>query len=166
MLYQHFFGYAMSICLRYASTREEATEVMNDGFLKIFTKLNLYDQNRSLHGWIRRIMINTAIDHLRHFQHHQHKLDRDLENAMKVSAPENILSNLACEDIIAEIQQLSPAYRTVFNMYVMDGFTHEEIAGQLGISIGTSKSNLSKARGILQQRIVKLYSHERTPYGG
>ena len=163
MLYQHFFGYAMSICLRYASTREEATEVLNDGFLKIFTKLNLYDQDRSLHGWIRRIMINTAIDHLRHFQKQQHDHTQDLENALKVSAPEDVLSSLTFEEIVAEIRQLSPAYRTVFNMYVMDGFTHEEIAEQLGVSVGTSKSNLSKARGILQKRIVKLYSHERTP---
>lgn len=157
-LYKHFFGYAMSVCLRYTKNRDEATEVLNEGFLKVFTKLRLYDPDKSLKSWIRRIMINTAIDYYRANKGHKESSEQ-LENALLVSTRESAISNLSYNEIICEIQQLTPAYRSVFNLYVIDGFNHEEIAGKLDISVGTSKSNLSRARGILQKRLEKLYHY-------
>ena len=162
MLYQHFYAYALSICLRYTSSRSEAVEVLNDGFLKIFTKISLYNPEKSLKGWIRRIMINTSIDHYRKQNRHWAELD-DIENGLEVSVQETTLSKLTYDEIIAEVQELTPAYRAVFNLYVIDGFNHEEIAKQLEISVGTSKSNLSRARAILQRRLVKIFTHEQAP---
>jgi RNA polymerase sigma factor (sigma-70 family) len=160
MFYEHFFAYGMSICLRYTNSRSEATEVLNEAFMKIFTKLEMYDVQKSLKGWIRRIMINTSIDYYR--QNHRYSESEDIDNAVHVSATESTLSNISYNEIINEIQELTPAYRNVFNLYVIDGYKHEEIAEQLGISVGTSKSNLSRARAILQQRLAKLYTHEQT----
>jgi RNA polymerase sigma factor (sigma-70 family) len=160
MFYEHFYAYGMSICLRYTNSRSEATEVLNEAFMKIFTKLEMYDVQKSLKGWIRRILINTSIDYYR--QNHRHSESEDIDNAVHVSATESTLSNISYNEIINEIQELTPAYRNVFNLYVIDGYKHEEIAEQLGISVGTSKSNLSRARAILQQRLAKLYTHEQT----
>lgn len=162
MFYQHFYPYAMSICLRYTKDRSEATEVMNDGFLKVFTKLKLYDRTKSLKGWIRRIMINTAIDLYRHESRFASDSDQ-LESAEEIPTQEATISSLSYKEIIKEIQELTPGYRTVFNLYVMDGYTHEEIARKLHISVGTSKSNLSRAKTILQKRLVKMNKHERRP---
>ena len=159
---QHFYGYALSICLRYTANRTEAIEVLNEGFLKVFTKLNMYDRDKSLKGWIRRIMINTSIDYFRQNKRHYSNSD-DLENALEVSAQESTLSQLSYDEIVSEIQELTPAYRTVFNLYVIDGYNHEEISEKLEISVGTSKSNLSRARAILQKRLAKMYKHEQAP---
>lgn len=141
----------MSICLRYTVSREEALDVLNEGFLKVFTKLGQYDAAKSLKGWIRRILINTAIDTYR--QQHKHHYHTGLEGVQQEQGDPSVLDQLSYDEIITEIQQLTPAYRTVFNLYVLDGFTHEEIAALLGISIGTSKSNLFRARAHLQQRL-------------
>lgn len=146
----------MSVCLRYAPTREGALEVVNDGFLKIFTRLDQYDPAQPFKGWLRRIMINAAIDHYRQeVRHHYHE---DIEQAGQTIAAESAdaFSQLAHEDLMALIQRLSPAYRLVFNLYVMDGFTHEEIAGQLGISVGASKSNLARARENLRLMLKNI----------
>ena len=161
-LYQHFYGYALSICLRYTANKTEAIEVLNEGYLKVFTKLKLYDRNISLKGWIRRIMINSAIDFYRQHQRHI-STSKHLENVQEVSAQETTISKLTYDEIIAEIQKLTPAYRTIFYLYVVDGFTHEEIAEKLDISVGTSKSNLSRARAILQKRLAKIYTNGRAP---
>jgi RNA polymerase sigma-70 factor (ECF subfamily) len=152
-LYKSFYGYAMGICLRYSMNREEATEVMNDGFLKVFTKLNKYDPSRSFKGWLRKIMINTALDNYRHNLKHYYQ--QDLETSPEVSDSGNVLADMAYQEIVTMVQKLSPAYRTVFNLYVMDGYTHEEIAQMLDISTGTSKSNLFKAREHLKVLLKK-----------
>lgn len=155
----------MSVCLRYSNSREDALEVLNDGFLKIFTKAGKYSPDRSLKGWIRRIMINTALDQYRRELRHSHMLDIH-DPATEVAVEENVLRDLAYEDIIRVIQGLSPAYRTVFNLYVIDGYPHEEIASLLGISVGTSKSNLSKARANLREMLRKNYQDEYQKYSG
>lgn len=152
-LYKSFYGYAMSICLRYCMNREEAAEVMNDGFMKVFTKLNKYHPARSFKGWLRKIMINTALDNYRHNLKHYYQ--QDIEALPDISITGNVLADMAYDDIVRLVQKLSPAYRTVFNLYVMDGYTHEEIAEILDISIGTSKSNLSKARENLRSLLKK-----------
>ncbi|MBC7921853.1 MAG: RNA polymerase sigma factor [Ferruginibacter sp.] len=158
VLYRRFYGYAMSVCLRYSRSRDEALEILNDGFLKVFTRIDKYDPARSFKGWLRKILINTALDHYRkhrrQYQTEQHSVGESGATQF-VDAAGNVLNRLAYEDLLALVQQLSPAYRTVFNLYVMDGYSHEEIAEALEISVGTSKSNLSKARANLQGKIKK-----------
>lgn len=162
MLYQQFYGYGMSVCLRYARSKDEALEILNDGFLKIFTRINKYDPERSFKGWVRKVLINTALDHYRkHLKHYKmvtHSKSEDLQEAAHDNL--NGLNHLLYNDLIALVQHLSPAYRAVFNLHVIDGYTHEEIADMLEISVGTSKSNLSKARSNLQVMIKKNYKDE------
>lgn len=150
----------MSICLRYAPTREGALEVLNDGFLKVFTRLDQYDSAQPFKGWLRRILINAAIDHYRQeVRHHHHEDVEPLEQSV-ASESADAFSQLAHEELMGLVQRLSPAYRLVFNLYVMDGFTHEEIAGQLGISVGASKSNLARARENLRLLVKRLNNDE------
>jgi RNA polymerase sigma factor (sigma-70 family) len=144
MLYEEYFGYALSICIRYCKSKEEAYEVLNDGFLKIFTKLDRYDADKPFKHWLRRIMINTSLDHYRRNLKYYHI--QDIEEVQNLGIQATVLPTLAYEEIILMIQQLPPSYRVVFNLAVIDGFKHEEIADKLGISVGTSKSNLFKAR--------------------
>jgi RNA polymerase sigma-70 factor (ECF subfamily) len=144
LLYEEFFGYALSICIRYCKSKDEAYEILNDGFLKVFTKINMYDADKPFKFWLRRIMINTSLDHYRRnlkFYNHQ-----DLDELNNVSVNASIIQDLAYEEIIDKIQMLPPSYRMVFNLSVIDGYKHEEIAEKLGISVGTSKSHLFKAR--------------------
>ncbi|WP_461075448.1 RNA polymerase sigma factor [Spirosoma flavus] len=156
LLYRQFYGYAMSVCLRYAPTREGALEVLNDGFLKVFTRLDQYDPAQPFKGWLRRIMINAAVDHYRQeMKHHHHESVEDV-GQMAISEASDAFSQLAHEDLMALIQRLSPAYRLVFNLYVIDGYTHEEIANQLGISVGASKSNLARARENLRVLLKQI----------
>ncbi|SDK23804.1 RNA polymerase sigma-70 factor, ECF subfamily [Catalinimonas alkaloidigena] len=160
MLYQHFYSYAMSICMRYAPNREDALEILNDGFMKIFTKIDKrYDTSRSFAGWLRRIMINTALDYYRKQARQPH--EEELQQAAAVSLDGDQLAQLQYEELVDMVQKLTPAYRTVFNLYAIDGFNHEEIAAMLHISVGTSKSNLAKARVKLQHMLEKHYNHER-----
>lgn len=150
----------MSVCLRYAPTREGALEVLNDGFLKVFTRLDQYDSTQPFKGWLRRILINAAIDHYRQeVRHHNHEAVEQVEQTMATESAD-AFGQLAHEELMGLIQRLSPAYRLVFNLYVMDGFTHEEIAGQLGISVGASKSNLARARENLRTLLKRLNNDE------
>ena len=154
LLYQHYYGYAMSICLRYCKTKDEAKEVVNDGFMKIFLKIEQYKLDTSFKAWVRRIMINSSIDHYRRELKHQY--NKPLEEAYHSHSIGNAVDNLAHEELVGLIQKLSPAYRAVFNLYVIDGHTHDEIGEILGISEGTSKSNLMKARENLRKMLEKL----------
>jgi RNA polymerase sigma-70 factor (ECF subfamily) len=153
LLYKQFYGYAMRICLRYSSNYEEAVEVLNDGFLKIFTKLKLYNPEMSFPGWVRRIMINTALNHYKKNQ--KYYQNYQIEQIADEPAQEVVMQKFAQEELADLIQQLSPVYRTVFNLYAIDGYKHEEIAEMLNISVGTSKSNLSKARANLREMLLK-----------
>jgi RNA polymerase sigma factor (sigma-70 family) len=158
-LYRHFYGYAMGVCLRYTQTREEAVEVLNDGFLKVFTRLDQYDVNQPFKGWLRRVLINTALDYYRQaLKHYYHD---DVDQATNTATDTaDAYSQLAHEELITLIQQLSPAYRLVFNLYVIDGYSHDEIAAQLGISVGTSKSNLARARENLRTTLIKKKEYD------
>ena len=160
IIYSSFYGYAMAICDRYTSKQDDAVEILNDGFLKIFREIHHYrpsyaDVVSSFKGWLRKIMVYTAIDHFRKNQKHQvvTQLDNVVFHVPTLS--EDAVDKLSYEEIIRAIQELSPGYRTVFNLFVIEGLSHEEIAAQLGISIGTSKSNLSKARRQLQKILFK-----------
>jgi RNA polymerase sigma factor (sigma-70 family) len=159
-LYSSFYGYAMAICDRYAKKQEDALEILNDGFLKIFKEIHNYkpayaDVISSFKGWMRKIMIYTAIDHFRKNQ--KHRMVTQLDNVVYhiPTVHEDAIEKLSYEEIIRAIQELSPGYRIVFNLFIIEGLSHEEISRQLGISSGTSKSNLSKARRQLQKILFK-----------
>lgn len=142
----------MGVCLRYSRTREEAIEILNDGFIKIFTKLDKYSKGLSFKGWLRKVMINSAIDYFRRNEKHYHSLD--ISHVQYEGAHENVLDKLSEEEIIKAIQLLPPSYRMVFNLHVIEGYKHEEIANQLNISVGTTKSNLAIARNKLQKILI------------
>ncbi len=154
MLYQHFYSYAMSICLRYAADKEEAQEILNDGFLKVFTKLHAYDRAKPFQMWLRRIMINTCIDYYRKRKRALQHVEVD--KAYQVKEEANVLDEISAQEILNLVQELPPSYRLVFNLYVIEGYKHEEIAEQLGIHVGTSKSNLAKARKHLKRMFQNL----------
>ncbi len=143
-LYEHFNGYAMSICLRYSKNREEAVEILNDAFLKVFNHLSQYDTAFPFKPWLRRILINAAID--QHRKNRNMVVTLDLAAAAELAAEELPLPILSKdEDVLPILQKLSPAYRVVFNLYVMEGYAHQEIAELLGIDPRTSRSNLLRA---------------------
>lgn len=149
-LYRAFYGFAMSLCLRYCKTYEDAKEVVNDSFLKVFNKIENFDPELSFKTWFKRILINTAIDHYR-ANHKQHKYDDFNTVTEPGSTEETPLDRLSYEELLKKIQLLPPAYKLAFNLFVIDGFTHEEIAQKLGISTGTSKSNVARAREMLRK---------------
>lgn len=155
-IYTSFYGYAMAVCDRYTNNQDDAIEILNDGFLKVFKEIYRYkpaytDVVSSFKGWLRKIMVYTAIDHFR--KNHKHQFTTDLDNGViqVASRTEDALDRISYDEIIRSIQDLTPGYRTVFNLFIIEGFTHEEISEKLGISIGTSKSNLAKARRQLQK---------------
>lgn len=152
-LYQHFYSYGMTVCMRYARDREEAKEIFNDGFLKVFAKLNQYTPSLSFKAWINRILVNTAIDHYRKYQNKPRTVD--IVHAQHFEASSSVLEDLSAQDVLKLVQQLSPAYRVVFSLYVVEGYKHHEIAKKLGISEGTSKSNLAKAKAKLKAMLYK-----------
>ncbi|WP_106527566.1 RNA polymerase sigma factor [Chitinophaga niastensis] len=151
-LYRNFFGYGMSICLRYAQNREEAVEIMNDGFLKIFQHIQSFDTSRSFKTWLAKIMVNTSIDFLRGKK--KMVFVDDISHIPEPGTDDKIVDKLSYEELLKQVQALPPAYRTVFNLYVIEGYQHQEIALMLRISEGTSKSNLFKAKKILKEKII------------
>jgi RNA polymerase sigma factor (sigma-70 family) len=151
LLYRQFHGFAMAICRRYSRSREEALEIMSDGFYKILTQLDRYTPGLSFKGWIRRIMINSAIDHYRRNEKHYQSIDISYQRLEEISP--NAIETLSEESILAKIQELPPSYRIVFNLHAIEGYSHEEISQKLGISVGTSKSNLSVARTKLMKML-------------
>ena len=160
IIYSSFYGYAMAICDRYTNKYDDTIEILNDGFLKVFKEIHRFkpsysDVVSSFKGWLRKIIVYTAIDHFR--KYHKHQLVTQLDDVVYQipSLNEDALEKIAYEEIIRAIQLLSPAYRTVFNLFVIDGLSHDEIAAELGISTGTSKSNLFKARLQLQKILLK-----------
>ncbi|HVW97252.1 MAG TPA: sigma-70 family RNA polymerase sigma factor [Mucilaginibacter sp.] len=153
MLYKAFYGFAMGICLRYTGNRDEAAEVMNQGFFKVFTHIEGFDQNKPFKAWLGRIMMNASIDHYR--ANLKMSLTEDIDNAGHISDGEIADRNLSYKELLAMVQQLPQAYRTVFNLFAIEGYSHEEIAEMLNINAGTSKSNLHKARQKLKQMILQ-----------
>ena len=156
--YRHFYGYAMAACLTYTS-REDALEVMHDGFLKIFRKIDQHRDPATLKGWIRRVMVNTAIDHYRKNQKHRHH--DDIQTAAINPVQSQVLPQLAASEILDLVQQLSPAYRMVFNLYVIEGYSHKEIAKKLGIKESTSRSNLVMANRNLRSWLTEINANEK-----
>lgn len=160
-LYERFAPKMFGVCLRYASNNEEAEDILQEGFIKVFKKIGSYRSEGSFEGWIRRIFVNTAIEHFRRKTHLQPITEKE-ENTVEGKYL-SVLDSLAEKDIVQLVQQLSPGYRTVFNMYVIEGYSHKEIAEALGISEGTSKSQLSRAKQILQELVRKHIEKRKQP---
>lgn len=168
-LFKCFFGKMMVVCMRYTKDRDTAQDILQEGFIKAFEKMVDFTFTGSFEGWLRRIMVNTAIDHFRKSKHivelfdnkqydseDEHGDQSDFED--KSSEQDETLGDLSPEKVLEAMQGLSPAYRTVFNLYVMENYSHKDIAEMLNINIGTSKSNLAKARANLKKILEKNMS--------
>ncbi len=152
-LYKKFFGKMMAMCLRYAASRDEALEILNEGFLRVFTNLAHYNSTGSFEGWVRRIIFHTAMDTVR--TRLRYKEEPMAEN-FDASVPENLTENLLAADLLLLLEKLPQATRTVFNLFAIEGYKHQEIAQLLKISESTSKWHVSEARKQLQ-KLLKNY---------
>ena len=168
-IFKLFYGKMMVVCMRYTNDKDTAQEVLQEGFMKVFEKLGAFDYKGSFEGWVRRIVANTAIDSIRRSKKNPILTDND--NDFKIGGENPMeeketieLGEIKAEMAMEAIQKLSPAYRTVFNLYVLEEYSHKEIAEMLGISEGTSKSNLAKAKmnlqKILNQQFMNIDWHE------
>jgi RNA polymerase sigma-70 factor (ECF subfamily) len=152
-LYKQLSAKMMGVCMRYAASRTDAEDILQMGFVKMFQKITYFKNEGSFEGWVRRIMVNTAIELYRKNVRLLHTIE--LEGVVDVDDA-NALSQLAVKDLMQLVQNLPDGYRMVFNLYAIEGYSHKEIAEQLGISEGGSKSQLSRARNYLQEKIRKL----------
>ena len=154
-LYKRYYNKMFGICLRYCTYRNEAEDIVLDGFFNIFSKIHLYQNKGPFEAWMRRIMINTAIDHYRKnlkFNGHTSLDDLGYEENIKTNLPDHLTS----DKILETVQQLPEGYRMVFNLYAIEGYAHKEIAEMLGVSENTSKTQLLKARKYLQKKLLEL----------
>ena len=142
------------VCIRYSKNREEAEETLQEGFIKVFEFIQQFKGAGSFEGWMRKIMVNCALQKYRSKSHLHPVIDIETTDSDQLIS-EDILSQLDTKELLKMVQQLPPGYRMVFNLYVFEGYKHREIAELLGISEGTSKSNLSDARAILQKAVNK-----------
>ena len=150
-LYNRFSPKMYAVCLRYSSNSDDAQDLLQDGFIKVFKNLDKYRGDGSFEGWIRRIFVNTSIEHFRK----KIKINSVADsNEIQIEDKGwNAFETLAEKDIINIVQELSPGYRQVFNMYVIEGYSHKEIGEILGISEGTSKSQLARSKAILKKMV-------------
>jgi RNA polymerase sigma-70 factor (ECF subfamily) len=153
-LYETYYGKLLGVCLRYSNNSEDARDILNEGYVKVFRYLERYKVGTSLECWMRRIMINTSIDYYR--KEMRHRSD-DIEAAQyKIAEDNDVVSNYSAQEILKVIQVLPPAYRAVFNLYAIEGYSHKEVAESLGITESTSRSNLVKARVKLKELLTEL----------
>ena len=154
MLFDKFAGKMMTVCLRYAKNTDQAEDVLQDGFVKVFMKLSDFKKEGSLEGWIRRIMVNTALDQIR--KEVKFKGDLDIEDVgYKLENNAFIEEEMMAEDLMKLVRAMPDGYRIVFNMFAIEGYSHAEIASTLGVTENTSKSQYSRARAYLRERLEK-----------
>lgn len=159
LLYQRFSPKMYAVCLRYASNADDAQDLLQEGFIKVFRNLDKFRREGSFEGWVRRVFVNTAIEHYRRKVNLNTIGEREEQTIEDGSW--NVLDDLAERDIIQLVQDLSPGYRSVFNMYVIEGYSHKEIGDLLNISEGTSKSQLARAKAILAKRVQESLDIKR-----
>ncbi|MFK7936141.1 MAG: RNA polymerase sigma factor [Saprospiraceae bacterium] len=153
-LYETYYSQMMGVCLRYSNNKEDALDILHEGFIKVFKHVAKYQPGTSLSAWIRRIMVNSAIDF---YRKSIRRRTEDIEKAFDISSNDaDAISQCSEKEILVAVQQLSPAYRAVFNLYIIEGYSHREIAGQLNITESTSRSNLVKARTKLKAILIQL----------
>lgn len=157
-LYEHFYAYGIGICYRYAYNREDAQEILNDSFMKIFKNIDGFNEEKSFLPWFRKIIINTAIDF--------YKTTRNYKDSIQPEAVEveifdtETLDCLDLDDLMGLLNELPEMYRLIFNLYEMEGYSHEEIAKMLGIGSSTSRSNLTRAKRLLRLRYKQYYAKD------
>jgi len=152
-LYDLFAPKMLGVCMRYAKSREEAEDILLEGFLRVFSYIKNFKRTGSFEGWIRKIMVNCALLRYKNKSHLYPVIQLDAEKPVTTTEPD-IISKLDAKELLLLVQSLPAGYRVVFNLYVFEGYKHREIAEALGISEGTSKSNLSDAREILQKALM------------
>lgn len=152
-LYQRYYRKMFGVCLRYAEREEDAQDMLQDGFIRVFKSIGTFRGSGSLEGWVRRIMVNNAIQHYRKNSKFRKV---DIEAAENVELDGEILSNMGQAELLKVINHLPVGYRTVFNLYVIEGYNHQEISFMLNISPGTSKSQLSRAKAHLKKQLTLL----------
>lgn len=159
LLYEEYYSKMIGVCLRYSNNEDDALDILHEGFIKVFKHIGKYQPGTSLSAWIRRIMVNTAIDY---YRKNIRRRTEDIEQAFNLSSNEaDAISQCTEKEILEAVQRLSPAYRTVFNLYVIEGYSHKEIANALEITESTSRSNLVKARMKLKEILTsRLYGYE------
>lgn len=154
-LFEFYSPRMMGVCLRYSQDRDEAQDVLQMGFIKVFEKLNMYNFKGSLEGWIRKIIVNTALDNIRKNKKFLNDVEMDKVDYQLHNHTENAVEKLSAQDLLKIIQEMPPGFRTVFNMFAVEGYSHKEIAEELNISVNTSKSQYSRARAYLQKIIIE-----------
>jgi RNA polymerase sigma-70 factor (ECF subfamily) len=154
MLYKRYAAKMLTVCMRYADNQEEAEDVLQEGFIIIFEKMHQFRMEGSFEGWIRKIMVNKSLEHLR-----KSSKIFPVTNINNIKEQfinqEDVLNTIASKELLKMIQELPPMYKMVFNLYVFEGMSHKEIAAKVGIAEGTSKSNLSDARASLKKKIQR-----------
>jgi len=155
-LYEKYFGLMMSISMRYCGSWDEAKEVVNTGFLKVFLKIKDYKGKGSFEGWMKRIIINSALDYIKSLKQATEEIDDKNIFESEYYVDNDAENNFSVDDILKHIQSLPPMSRAVFNMYIMEGYKHKDISKELGISEGTSHWHLQNARKILQTKLSKF----------
>ncbi|MGA0556147.1 RNA polymerase sigma factor [Larkinella sp. VNQ87] len=168
VLFERYSSKMLTICVRYVSNRYEAEEILMDGFMRVFERIDQYKSEGSFEGWIRRIMVNESLMYLR--RNKQWRAEVALEEAPPEADPGFADQDLVAEDLLNLLEQLPAGYKTVFNLYAIEGYSHAEIADLLGITESTSKSQLHRARALLQRLLAqvdvkkKSISYESAPY--
>lgn len=153
-LYERYASSLYAVCFRYCKNREEAQDVLHEGFIKAIKNLHKFEGKGSFEGWLRKIMVNTSLELFRKNKHLS--VVEDIENADEHSIESKALENMSANELLQLVNALPAGFKVVFNLYAIEGFSHKEIADQLGISVGTSKSQLSRARVSLQNMIKGL----------
>jgi RNA polymerase sigma factor (sigma-70 family) len=172
MLYETFYGKMFNVCLRYARDREEAQDMVQEGYIRVFKNIHQYDHQGSFEGWVRKVMVTTAINYFRknNLRSITDYVDSEILLTMgnhdDVMEDSHSVSQLKANDLLAIIQKLPPVYKMVFNLNAIEGYTHKEISEMMGINESTSRSNLAKARAKLQEMILPLMEHKTMSYAG
>lgn len=159
-LYEFFAPVMFGVCLRYANNNTDAEDNLQEGFIKVFKYIDKFRHEGSFEGWVRRIMVNVSIEKYRKKMLMYPVEDVTIYETANYS--DGILDEISAQELIELIQKLSPRYRMVFNLYVLEGMNHQEISKEMNISVGTSKSNLARARGVLQSKVKELYNEIET----
>lgn len=161
-LYDRFASKMLGVCMRYAKDRAEAEDMLQEGFLKVFQNISRFKHEGSFEGWVRKIMVFTAINYFKHrARHFQENLDmEDYDSPFQAE----IIERISAKEILAFVMQMPEGYRVIFNLYAIEGYTHREISEQLGIAVGTSKSQYSRAKQWMQQVLAKHFHILNEPF--
>lgn len=151
-LYDRYHRLMLGVCLRYTDDRDDAQDILQEGFIRVFKNIQRFRSEGSFEGWVRRIMVHTAIEH---YRRNSRYFMVDVKEASDIQLDADALSSLSRDEILTLIQELPSGYRTVFNLYAIEGYTHQEIGEMLNISDGTSKSQLSRAKRLLQEKLIR-----------